>query len=60
MVELYFVKSGHPVDFFDVDKDLIPVGDIQHPDLIEYLQKRIPSMNITIETSQVSKYFNFR
>ncbi|XP_048779447.1 tyrosine-protein phosphatase non-receptor type 5-like [Ostrea edulis] len=52
MVELYFVKSGHPVDFFDVDKDLIPVGDIQHPDLIEYLQKRIPSMNITIETSQ--------
>lgn len=52
MVELYFVKRGHPVDFFDVEKDLIPVSDIRHPDLLEYLQKRIPSMNITIETSQ--------
>lgn len=53
MVELYFVKRGHPVDFFDVDKDLIPTTDIRNRDLLEYLQKRIPSMNITIETSQV-------
>lgn len=53
MVELYFVKRGHPVDFFDVDKDLIPTTDIRNCDLLEYLQKRIPSMNITIETSQV-------
>lgn len=53
MVELYFVKRGHPVDFFDVDKDLIPTTDIRNRNLLEYLQKRIPSMNITIETSQV-------
>lgn len=53
MVELYFVKRGHPVDFFDVDKDLVPTTDIRNRDLLEYLQKRIPSMNITIETSQV-------
>ena len=53
-VELYFVKRGRPVQFFDVDTDLLPTAELRRPELLAYLQKRIPAMNITIETRQVS------
>ncbi|XP_078335029.1 tyrosine-protein phosphatase non-receptor type 5-like isoform X2 [Crassostrea virginica] len=51
-VELYFVKRGRPVQFFDVDTDLLPTAELRRPELLAYLQKQIPAMNITIETRQ--------